>query len=745
MSDDFCPRQITFTIPGSPGVEIIATERNGSIAFSVDLQNNATVTGDLRALFFHVKPDKLAGLTITDGGSLLTQYRVSNNNVLDLGKGANLAGAVKSGFDVGIEWGSQGKDGIDYAVGFTLSNAANNLTLDDIAGQQFGARLDSVSGPSSRGGSALKLTGIAPAAPDAHDDSQTLYEDGQKDGLESKTPTGVVLNVLANDTDADGQALTITGIHDGPSHGTVTIAADGKSVIYTPVLDYAGGDSFVYCISDGIGGQDSAVVNLTITAVADKPTFVITAAQGDDINETILTVTATQNDADRSEYLKNLTWLVGDGVPDGASVLALSGDDPVAEPNSITRQFEITTTAGQDWDFDLEFSAESIERSNSDTQTATAIKAIEIDFNSNTLTRTFQAEDQSIWSAGPEYKFAYNEFVGYEDSFRSTFWLGGDGAGYLGTGYDVEAKMRVGFGFDIEFSAGSIDATVPVEVQVDTTYNRTTDTLLIDPSIAIGAGAHFQTTGPQGYFNIDSLFSLSGRAFVELLTADLYNDSFNLTYSENLFEFGSALADKNINQFGGSLVASIAWPHVSVSGTQSGSGASNPFFTATIDVDDVVFTALTGAGNAMDEFEDDPTDFEMLDLDITGGLKLLQDFALDLGAQSIQLRLEDGTLQTLTWGSPMTIANASSHDANNDGVIDFSFEFAPAVTLNNNTDLGIDLAARLVLLKNNGLDAVIDDPLLDETYPMVDTGRIDLYNSTFDLGGIASQNFTFFV
>jgi len=147
----------------------------------------------------------------------------------------------------------------------------------------------------------------------------------------------------------------------------------------------------------------------------------------------------------------------------------------------------------------------------------------------------------------------------------------------------------------------------------------------------------------------------------------------------------------------------------------------------------------------MDEFEDDPTDFEMLDLDITGGLKLLQDFALDLGAQSIQLRLEDGTLQTLTWGSPMTIANASSHDANNDGVIDFSFEFAPAVTLNNNTDLGIDLAARLVLLKNNGLDAVIDDPLLDETYPMVDTGRIDLYNSTFDLGGIASQNFTFFV
>ncbi len=139
---------------------------------------------------------------------------------------------------------------------------------------------------------------------------------------------------------------------------------------------------------------------------------------------------------------------------------------------------------------------------------------------------------------------------------------------------------------------------MPVQVQVDTTFNRTTDTLLIDPSIAIAPGAHFQTTGPEGHFNIDLVFSLLGRAFVELATADLYNDSFNLTYSNNLFEFGSALADKNVNQFQGSLVASIAWPHLNVSGTDTGSGASNPFFTATIDVDDVVFTALLGAGNA---------------------------------------------------------------------------------------------------------------------------------------------------
>lgn len=739
MSDEFCPRQITFTIPGTPGVEVIATEVNGTIHFSVDLLNNSWVTGDLRALFFHVSPDKLPGLTISDGGPLLTQFRVSSDNVLDLGRGANLAGAVKSGFDVGVEWGSQGKDGIDFAVDFVLSNAANNLTLDDIAHQLFGVRLDSVSGPGSRGDSAVKLIGLAPAAPDARDDSRTIFEDGQKDGLASKTPVGVVLDVLANDTDGDNDALTITGFHDGPSHGTVAISADGKSVIYTPALDYAGSDSFVYCISDGHGGQDSAVVNLTVTAVADNPTFAITAAQGDTINDTILTVTARQDDADGSEYLTGLSWSVAGGVPEGATVTLLQADDPGFEPGAITQQYLVTTAAGQDWNFDVVFSAESVERSNGDAQSATATETIEIDFNSNLVSQTYEVRDQSIWSSGSEFTIQYNKFLGLEENVSSTFWLY-LGEEYLGTGYDVNVNVKAGFGFDLEFSAGSIDATIPVEVQIDTTYNRTTDTLLIDPSIAIAAGAHFQTTGPDGHVNVDSVLSLNGHVFAELATVDLINEIFNLSYSQNLFSMVSGLADKDVNQFNGSLVFSAAWPTIDVAGGQTGSGASNPFFTVTLDVDDVLFTALWGAERFMDEFEDDPTSYEPLDLDIIGSLKLLQDFALDLGSQSVLLRLEDDTVQTMTWGSPMMIANASSHDANHDGTIDFSFEFAPAVTLSNDTALGIDLGAQLALMRNAPFDL---DDLVNNYYPFVDTGRIDLYSSTFALGGIDTQTVTF--
>ena len=58
-----------------------------------------------------------------------------------------------------------------------------------------------------------KLTFFAPAAPDAVDDNVNIFEDGQ-DGLDdpSTVPEGVLFDVLANDTDADGDTLTITEV-----------------------------------------------------------------------------------------------------------------------------------------------------------------------------------------------------------------------------------------------------------------------------------------------------------------------------------------------------------------------------------------------------------------------------------------------------------------------------------------------------------------------------------------------------
>jgi hypothetical protein len=79
------------------------------------------------------------------------------------------------------------------------------------------------------------------------------------------TPQGkaVVINVLANDTDPDGDTLTVSQFSQG-SRGTVTANPDG-SLTYTPSSNFKGSDTFTYTISDGKGGTDTATVTITTT------------------------------------------------------------------------------------------------------------------------------------------------------------------------------------------------------------------------------------------------------------------------------------------------------------------------------------------------------------------------------------------------------------------------------------------------------------------------------------------------
>jgi hypothetical protein len=77
------------------------------------------------------------------------------------------------------------------------------------------------------------------------------------------------LDILANDSDPDGDSLTITRATEA-NHGTVVLGRDG-SVIYTPAADYCGPDSFIYVVSDGKGGQKPAAVRLDVVCVNDPP------------------------------------------------------------------------------------------------------------------------------------------------------------------------------------------------------------------------------------------------------------------------------------------------------------------------------------------------------------------------------------------------------------------------------------------------------------------------------------------
>ncbi len=89
--------------------------------------------------------------------------------------------------------------------------------------------------------------------PVASDDQATTNEDVPVD-----------VDVVANDTDIDGDSLFISSLSQ-PTNGSVVDNGDG-TVTYTPNSGYFGSDSFNYTVSDG-ALSDTATVNLTINEV----------------------------------------------------------------------------------------------------------------------------------------------------------------------------------------------------------------------------------------------------------------------------------------------------------------------------------------------------------------------------------------------------------------------------------------------------------------------------------------------
>ena len=94
--------------------------------------------------------------------------------------------------------------------------------------------------------------------PEAEDDAAETLED-----------EAVTVDVLANDTDPDGDSLRVESV-SAPEHGTTRIAAGG-GVLYTPEANYHGADRFTYVVTDPEGETASAAVEVTVLSVNDAP------------------------------------------------------------------------------------------------------------------------------------------------------------------------------------------------------------------------------------------------------------------------------------------------------------------------------------------------------------------------------------------------------------------------------------------------------------------------------------------
>lgn len=82
----------------------------------------------------------------------------------------------------------------------------------------------------------------------------------------------VTINVIANDSDPNGDTLTVTAVTDPPG-GTAVNNGDG-TVTYTPDCPVvSGSDTFTYTIDDGNGGTDTALVTVRNRKTSRRPSI----------------------------------------------------------------------------------------------------------------------------------------------------------------------------------------------------------------------------------------------------------------------------------------------------------------------------------------------------------------------------------------------------------------------------------------------------------------------------------------
>ncbi|HHK8586338.1 TPA: tandem-95 repeat protein [Vibrio parahaemolyticus] len=127
-------------------------------------------------------------------------------------------------------------------------------------------------------------------SPVAVDDTTSIQED-----------TAVTIDVLTNDTDVDGDKLSIESASVPKEQGTVEVV-DGK-LVFTPAENFNGDAEIAYTVTDG-ELTDEAKVTVTVNPVNDVPTIKVEAVESiteDAVSTDTVVATLTVRDTDTPE------------------------------------------------------------------------------------------------------------------------------------------------------------------------------------------------------------------------------------------------------------------------------------------------------------------------------------------------------------------------------------------------------------------------------------------------------------
>ncbi|MGH9041816.1 MAG: Ig-like domain-containing protein, partial [Acidimicrobiia bacterium] len=168
--------------------------------------------------------------------------------------------------------------------------------------------------------------------PVAVDDVLSLDEDS----------TGSV-DVLANDRDPDGGSLTLQSV-GAAARGVAT--AVGNAVVYRPVPDRSGTDSFAYTVVDDRGDASTGRVNVTIKGIDDKVSAVDDSTQV--LERAATGVDVLANDTGLGDGIKSVTVsgspAHGETVVDARNVIAYTANADYAGSDSF--EYKVTDNDG---------------------------------------------------------------------------------------------------------------------------------------------------------------------------------------------------------------------------------------------------------------------------------------------------------------------------------------------------------------------------------------------------------------
>ncbi len=221
------------------------TDYNGTDAFTYtirDVDNDeSTATVNITVNSANDVPDAINdNYTIAENGTLSNNVKTNDLGMGDGGITVSLVSNVSHG-------------------SLTLNNDGTfsyTPTSQYFGTDQFIYQLSDINGETDNATVVITINYSNDSDPFAVDDTYGVLPNSNNN----------ILNLYANDTDADGNStldLNSINIISGPSHGTYTLPGNG-TIVYTPTAAYSGSDMIAYKISDN-GGRSSNTASANIT------------------------------------------------------------------------------------------------------------------------------------------------------------------------------------------------------------------------------------------------------------------------------------------------------------------------------------------------------------------------------------------------------------------------------------------------------------------------------------------------